>query len=193
VFTFTHAVPVNLPDLSTERFSPLSGPDAQSVQQRLADIEQYLRQAPAEPLATAYLQLEVARLYKNLGQWQDSETAARAAASALQLAGNAQLAAHAQGQIASLLQLQGQLDEALRIRQTEQLPVYERLGDLYYKAVTLGEIADILQLRGQWIEALAIWQTDCLPVFGQLGLVRETAIAQERVAELQALVQARRT
>ncbi len=32
------------------------------------------------------------------------------------------------GQIADVLQARGQLDEALRIRQEEELPTYERLG-----------------------------------------------------------------
>ena len=128
VFTFTHAVPVNLPDLSTERFSSLSGPDAKSVQQRLADIEQYLRQAETDSVAAAYLQLEAALAHERLGQLAESEAAARAAASAFQLAGNAQLAAKAQGHIAYILQLRGQLDEALTIWQTECLPIFERLG-----------------------------------------------------------------
>ena len=128
VFTFTHAVPVNLPDLSTERFSPVSGPDAQSVQQRLADIEQYLRQAETDSVAAAHLTLEAALAHQRLGQLAESEAAARAAASAFQLAGNAQLAAKAQGHIAYILQLRGQLDEALTIWQTECLPVFERLG-----------------------------------------------------------------
>ena len=152
VFTFTHAAPVSLPELSSERFSSLSGPDAQSVQQRLADIEQYLRQADAESVAAAHLQLEAALAHERLGQLHESEAAARAAASAFQLAGNAQLAAKAQGHIAYILQLRGQLDEAL-----------------------------------------TIWQTDCLPVFERLGLTRETAIANARVMELQALVREKRS
>jgi phosphopentomutase len=53
------------------------------------------------------------------------------------------------GKIADVLQARGQLDEALRIRQEEQLPVYERLGDVRSKAVTMGKIADVLQARGQ--------------------------------------------
>jgi hypothetical protein len=48
-----------------------------------------------------------------------------------------------------VLQARGQLDEALRIRQEEQLPVYERLGDVRAKAITMGKIADVLQARGQ--------------------------------------------
>jgi tetratricopeptide (TPR) repeat protein len=54
------------------------------------------------------------------------------------------------GEIADVYQARGQLDEALRIRQEEQLPVYERLGDVRERAVTLGRIADVYQARGQW-------------------------------------------
>ena len=39
------------------------------------------------------------------------------------------------GQIADVLQARGQLDEALRIRQEEELPVYERLGDVQARAL----------------------------------------------------------
>ena len=122
------------------------------LSRRLADIEQYLRQAETDSVAAAYLQLEAALAHERLGQLAESEAAARAAASAFQLAGNAQLAAQAQGQIAYILQLRGQLDEAL-----------------------------------------TIWQTECLPVFERLGLTRETAIANVRVMELQALVREKRS
>jgi phosphopentomutase len=52
------------------------------------------------------------------------------------------------GRIADILKARGQLDEALRIYQEEELPVYERLGDVRSKAITMGRIADILQARG---------------------------------------------
>ena len=48
------------------------------------------------------------------------------------------------GRIADILQARGQLDDALNIRQTEQLPVYEKLGDVRSKAVTMGKIATLL-------------------------------------------------
>lgn len=73
------------------------------------------------------------------------------------------------------------------------MPVYERLGDVSAKAITMGQIADILQSRGQLDEALTIWQTDCLPVFERLGLTREAALANARVMELQALVREKRS
>jgi hypothetical protein len=68
------------------------------------------------------------------------------------------------GQIADILQQRGETDEALRIRQEEQLPVYERLGDVRERAVTMGQIADILQQRGETDEALRIHAEDRLPV-----------------------------
>ena len=73
------------------------------------------------------------------------------------------------GQIADVLQARGDLDEALRIRREDQLPVYERLGDVRARAVTLGKIADVLQARGDLDEALRIRREEELPVFERLG------------------------
>lgn len=47
----------------------------------------------------------------------------------------------------------GQLDEALRIRQEEQLPVYERLGDVRERAITLAKIGFQLISAGHRQEA----------------------------------------
>jgi hypothetical protein len=86
------------------------------------------------------------------------------------------------GQIADILQARGQLDEALRIRREEQLPVYDRLGDVRSRAVTMGKIADILQARGQLDEALRIRREEELPVYDRLGDVRERAVALFKIA-----------
>jgi len=88
------------------------------------------------------------------------------------------------GQIADILWARGQTDEALRIRQEEQLPVFERLGDVRSKAVTMGKIADILQARGQTDEALRIRQEEQLPVFERLSDVREKAVTMGRIADI---------
>ena len=80
--------------------------------------------------------------------------------------------AEAWGRLADILFHRGELDEALRIRQQEELPVYERLGDVRSRAVTLGQVADILFARGDLDEALRIRQQEELPVFEQLGDVR---------------------
>ena len=67
------------------------------------------------------------------------------------------------GKIADILQSRGEVDEALRIRREEQLPVYERIGDARSRAVTMGKIADILQSRGEVDEALRIRREERAP------------------------------
>jgi hypothetical protein len=73
------------------------------------------------------------------------------------------------GQIADILQQRGETEEALRIRREEELPVYERLGDVRERAVTMGKIADILQLRGEIEEALRILSEEALPSARKIG------------------------
>ena len=80
------------------------------------------------------------------------------------------------------MQARGQLDEALKIRNEEELPVYERLGDVRSRAVTMGQIADILQARGELDEALKIRNEEQLPVYQRLGDVRELLIARANIA-----------
>jgi CHAT domain-containing protein/tetratricopeptide (TPR) repeat protein len=53
------------------------------------------------------------------------------------------------GGIANILQGRGQLDEALRIRREEELPVYERLGDVRERLVCQANTAFTLVARGQ--------------------------------------------
>ena len=52
------------------------------------------------------------------------------------------------GKIADILQDRGQLDEALKIRNEEELPVYERLGGVRERTVAIGKIADICRPAG---------------------------------------------
>jgi tetratricopeptide (TPR) repeat protein len=88
------------------------------------------------------------------------------------------------GQIADILQARGQLDEALKIRQEDELPVYEWLGDVRSRAVTIGKIADILQARGQLDEALKIRNEEQLPVYERLGDVRSRAVTMGKIADI---------
>jgi tetratricopeptide (TPR) repeat protein len=99
-------------------------------------------------------------------------------------AGQEGYAAQARGNVADILQARGQLDEALRIRVEEELPVYERLGDVRSKAVTQGRIAGILKARGQFDEALRKLREDVLPAFERLGDVRSKAVTQGRIADI---------
>jgi tetratricopeptide (TPR) repeat protein len=90
----------------------------------------------------------------------------------------------AQGVIADTLEARGQLDEALRIRQEEELPVYEKLGEIRSRAVTMGKIADIFQARGQLDEALRICQEEELPIYKKLGDIRERAVTMGKIANI---------
>ena len=90
----------------------------------------------------------------------------------------------AKGLIADILQSRGDLEEALRIRREDELPVYERLGDVRSRAITHGLIADILQLRGDLEEALRIRREDELPVYERLGDMRSRAITQGQIADI---------
>ena len=94
------------------------------------------------------------------------------------------MAAIAQGQIAGILYRRGELDEALRIRKEEEIPVYERLGDVHSRAVTMGQIADILVSRGDLNEALRIHKEEQLPVYERLGDVREGAVTIGKIADI---------
>lgn len=60
------------------------------------------------------------------------------------------------GQIADTLQARGDLDEALRIRREEVLPVYERLGDLHRKSAALWQVAQVLLADENFEEALPL-------------------------------------
>src|SRR5216683_1152340 len=90
----------------------------------------------------------------------------------------------ARGRIADILVERGELDEALRIRREEQLPVYTRLGDVRSIAVTQGQIADILVQRGELDEALRIRREEELPVYTRLGDVRSIAVTQGEIADI---------
>ena len=64
------------------------------------------------------------------------------------------------------------------IRRQEELPVYERLGDVRGKAVTKGQIADVLLAHGQLDEVLRFRREEQLPVDERLGDRRELLVAQ---------------
>jgi len=88
------------------------------------------------------------------------------------------------GQIADILESRGELDEALRIRREEQLPVYQRLGAVRERAVTMGKIADILQARGEPDEALRIRLEECLPIHREMRDLVSVAYIRFRCAKL---------
>jgi hypothetical protein len=96
------------------------------------------------------------------------------------------MAALGTGQIADILQARGDLDEALRIRREEQLPVYEKLGDIRERAVTILKIALVEAGQGKPAEADRIFETECIPVFERLGARVDLAMARFLHAQIKA-------
>ena len=133
---------------------------------RLGDAkaeEQYLAQMSnldSQGLDAALTSVYVARREKRLGNPVLAIDSLEKAAQGFRDAGWEREWAIARGELADILSARGQLDEALRIRTEEELPVYERLGDVRSKAVTQGKIADILFARGQLDEALALHEAN---------------------------------
>ena len=140
-----------------------------------------VRAEPAERSNFLFTLMHVAQnmgaLDRSLAAAQDKETVDRDR-------GAEREAALAAGCRADILQARGELDEALRIRQEEELPVYAKLGDVRERAVTMGRVADILQARGELDEALRIRQEEQLPVYAKLGDVRERAVTMHWIAHI---------
>jgi hypothetical protein len=88
------------------------------------------------------------------------------------------------GELADLLKSVGELEEVLRIRQEQELPVYERLGARREGAITQGEIADVLVAQGQAEEGLSLLRQQVLPVFNELGDLRSKAVTQASIADI---------
>ena len=87
------------------------------------------------------------------------------------------------GKIADILESRGELDEALRIRTEEQLPVFERLGEVREVAITKGKIAQTPQMKGNLDGALAM-HLERLPVAQDLGDIDSIAHIRVSCAEI---------
>ena len=152
--------------------------------ERTARID-FLRQVLQEPDLPNDIRFglafEMGDLLARIGQVADAEATFHHAAN---LAPDDRSRAVTMGKIADILQSRGQLDDALRIRQEEELPVYDRLGDVRERAVAMGKIADILQARCQLDDALRIRQEEQLPVYDRLGDVRSRAVTMGKIADI---------
>ena len=138
----------------------------------------------ADPRARAMLLFTQASRLIQTGRIDDAEHLLNEAAGVFASLGDVRSRAVTMGKIADILQARGQLDEALKIRNEEELPIYQRLGDVRSRAVTMGQIADILQARGQLDEALKIRNEEELPVYQRLGDVRSRAVTMGRIADI---------
>lgn len=96
----------------------------------------------------------------------------------------------AEGAAADILMKRGNYDEALRIRQEKELPVFERLGLEVDRAMVMGRIADIIEMRADLDnapyldKALRIRREEELPVYKRHGMSRECAITAGNIADI---------
>ena len=187
--------------------------DRPARQQRLANLQRHLRARPSLKAADVDLLVELGDLQDSLGHPEDAEQSYSQALTAVSGTDDRRRRAMAQGRIASILETRGDLDKALRIRKEEQIPVYERLGEVRSLAIARGQTADILDearcvsgrksryrstILGMWFasrgagarmdEALRIRREEQIPVFERLGDVRSLAITRGKIADI---VQAR--
>ncbi|PRQ04625.1 CHAT domain protein [Enhygromyxa salina] len=88
------------------------------------------------------------------------------------------------GMIADTHREMEQLDEALHIHRSKQLPIAERTGDLSMKAGVMGRIAHVLRAKGDLSGALQIRLEQEIPAYETLGDERERAIALHNVAQI---------
>lgn len=117
--------------------------DSQERRQRLADIEAYLNEQPERYASDAALFREMARIYTLLGDIPQAEEAAGSACDLSREHDDKKGGALALSLLADIFIIRGDLDEALRIRTEEELPVYERLGEIRSIAVTLNALFDL--------------------------------------------------
>ena len=78
----------------------------------------------------------------------------------------------------------GDLVEARRIREEEELPVYQKLKNIRLEGMAKDNIADILQAQGDLAEARRIREEETLPVYEGLGDRRSVALTRGKIADI---------
>jgi len=162
----------------------VSDKDAAKRRVRIQGINDYLAGKDSPSTADIALLLEQARLHEGLGELDQSMHTANEALKLSRQWNDQRHAAMAHGQIADVLQTRGDLNKALKIHKEEELPIYEKLGDVYAHTVSLGRIADIYQVNGDLNEAFRIRMQEQLPVYEKLGEVRARAVTMGKIADI---------
>jgi tetratricopeptide (TPR) repeat protein len=146
--------------------------------------EQRRSGATVDPVAAGFLVYEQAQRLMIRGELDQAQWLFMEAIRFAEAAGNEISATVAHGAIADILASRGDLDATLRILREELLPVYERLGDVRERALTVGKIADILARRGDLDAALRILREELLPVYERLGDMRSRALTMGKIAQI---------
>ena len=169
-------------------FSVRNNRELADKQRRRSSVEEYLQRVAGteeeDARLTANLNLELAEISFALGELERADLEAQNALKLYCGVGNGLGTAQAQGQIADVLQVRGELDLAQDMLKDEVLPIFTKLGDVRSVAVTQGKIADILQLRGEFEAALRIREHEELPIYVKLGDERLVAITKGQIADI---------
>ncbi len=185
VFNFVvTAQPSPMQELSPVPAATLALTEQQRRRQRIAELTEYLQNNAVSEALRASLLLEQGDLHQSIGELNEAMACFQTSLDLYRQRHDEANIAELLDRVAGILQARGELDEALRIRQQEILPICKRLGDVRSKAVTMGQIADILYRRGELDEALRIRQQEQLPIFEKLGDVREKAVTMGKIADI---------
>lgn len=130
--------------------------------------ERGLAQPELSPDDRATLLEVCCRLLFRGGQLETAESRARALRTLASERMNERDGALASAQLADILQTRGRIEEALRIRYEEVLPVLAKLGDIHQYATVMGRIAESHQRQGRFDEALRIRVEEELPTYKKL-------------------------
>jgi tetratricopeptide (TPR) repeat protein len=184
VMTFLPQPVVFEREFQTAQFDYRRGQSKLEVQARLDDIEKYLTAYETSNNASASLLVEASNAYEQLGEYEKAIVAAQLSIAQFESVNNEIGVTVAKSCISDINWLQGNLDEALKIRLTEVLPIYKKLNHSYGIAVTLGKVADIYTVYGKLEDALNMLQKEVLPIFIKLEKIHDVAITKGKIADI---------
>ena len=122
---------------------------------------------------------------REIGDWDAAEATARAALDIARADSLHALTARAWAVLGDIRTSRGDLDEALRIRREEELPVFERLGDVRSRAVTMGQNRRRARRPRRGRRGPAhLRREEELPVYERLGDVRSRAVTMGYIADV---------
>lgn len=153
---------------------------------RIATLNDWLHSpAATDPELSAPLWYELAGLYRQLGDWEQSlnlyQTECLPRFKSL---GNTVKLAATYGMIAHILMLKGQYDQALQTIEKQELPAYQSLGRNRGIATAQGRIGDILYRLGKYHDALNIWQQQVIPILETIGDSQAIALYKGRIGDV---------
>ncbi len=165
---------------ATRPHSPVGFARVEELVESVSDLRD--TDKPRALAAMASMQRQLAEIETGRGEFESALGRLRKALEIDQYLGDERGVAMTWDSIAEIHALQGHLDEALRIRREEQLPYFEKTGDVHAHTVTLSRIADVLFNQGMIDEALRLRRDEILPVYVRLGEDRSRAVTLFKIA-----------